>query len=46
MSMKNESCESQYDSSSMEEFSVGAMHPIVPLNSEKKENSLSDTSIE
>lgn len=46
MSLKNESCESQYDGSSMEEFSVGAMLPIVPLNSEKKENSLSDTSIE
>lgn len=30
----------------MEEFSIGAMLPVVPLNSEKKENSLSDTSIE
>lgn len=30
----------------MEEFSVGAMLPVIPLNSEKKENSLSDTSVE
>lgn len=30
----------------VEEFSIGAMLPIVPLNSEKRENSLSDTSVE
>ena len=30
----------------MEEFSVGQMLPVVPINSDQKGNSLSDTSIE
>lgn len=33
-------------SSSYEEFSIGAMLPVVPLNSDKHENSLSDKTLE
>ena len=34
------------DNNAMEEFSVGQMLPVVPINSDQKGNSLSDTSIE
>ena len=34
------------DEDKVEEFSVGAMLPVVQINSEQRENSLSDTSVE
>lgn len=34
------------DNENVEEFSVGAMLPVVQINSEQRENSLSDTSVE